>query len=90
MATASKIGGIEPGRAEQSAPVRLADLLQHGITRLFYGVLGVAGVLMWLLMQLPLGARAKNTLVAIMAGCFGVFALGWRLLAEQAAGMRRN
>lgn len=89
MATAIKTGRIGPRIPGRTPLTRMLDGLQYGITRLFYAVLGVAGVLMWLLMQLPLGARAKTTLVAVMAGCIGIFALGWRLLAEQAAGLRR-
>lgn len=86
MATAIKVGN---GTGQQGR-TRLIDGLQHWITRLFYAVLGAAGVLLWLLMQLPLGARAKNALVTTMIGCFGIFTLGWRVLGEQAAGRRRR
>jgi hypothetical protein len=90
MATVIKTGGIQGSIASGAGRLRVGELLRHASTRLFYAILGVAGVLLWLLMQLPLGNRAKSTLVAVMAGCFGIFVLGWRLLAEQAAGMRRS
>ena len=90
MATAIKTAGIQGSVAHGASRLRVGEFMQHAVTRLFYAVLGIAGVLLWLVMQLPLGSRAKGTLVAVMAGCFGIFALGWRLLAEQAAGMRRG
>lgn len=81
------VGGNVSGPALRR---RVLDSARYGLSRLFYAVLGVVGVLLWLLMQLPLGARVKDTLLAVMAGCFGIFALGWRLLGEQASGMRRR
>lgn len=89
MATAIKTGGIDASMVSVRSGPRIGEFLHYAITRLLYAVLGGAGVLLWLLMQLPLGSRAKSALVAIMAGCLGVFALGWRLLTEQAAGRRR-
>lgn len=55
---------------------------------LLYGVLGVAGAGLWVMMQLPVGARAKGALVYAMAGCVGTFTLGWRLLRAEAQATR--
>jgi hypothetical protein len=90
MAIAIENGTVGGKYEGQPLRTRLIDASQYLVSRLFYGVLGAAGVLVWLLMQLPLGSRAKATLMAVMAGCFGMFALGWRLLSEQASGSRRR
>ncbi len=89
MATAIRRGGIETEVAGPTRHSRGYDLLQYASSRLFYAVLGIAGLLLWVLMQLPLGTRVRSTLLAVMAACFGMFALGWRLLKEQAAGQPR-
>ena len=88
MATATANRTVDGNVSGQALRNRLLDNLRYGLSRLFYAVLGAAGVLLWLLMQLPLGTRAKSTLVAAMAGCFAVFALGWRLLAGQSTRRR--
>ncbi len=90
MAIAIETGTVGGKHHGQPLRTRLIDTSQYLASRAFYAVLGAAGVLLWLLMQLPLGTRAKATLLAVMAGCFGMFALGWRLLGEQASGSRRR
>ncbi|MEW6168998.1 MAG: hypothetical protein AB1651_15070 [Pseudomonadota bacterium] len=57
---------------------------------LAYSALGCAGFALWMLMQLPVGARAKNTLVYAMAGCIGLFTLGRQLLRADTAQARRR
>ncbi|SFF50740.1 hypothetical protein SAMN04488120_10641 [Fontimonas thermophila] len=51
---------------------------------LLYGLFGLAGAALWVIMHLPVGTRARDTLVYAMAGCIGMFTLGWRLLRAQA------
>ena len=48
-----------------------------------YAVMGAAGVMLWVLVQLPVGARAKEMLVYAMAGCVGTFTLGWQMLRSR-------
>lgn len=57
--------------------------------QLTYFTLGAAGVLLWLLMQLPLGARTKQTVVVAMAACVALFTVGSRLLTAQRHGRRQ-
>jgi predicted membrane channel-forming protein YqfA (hemolysin III family) len=56
--------------------VRAHELL----TAAAYAVLGMFGVLLWLVVQLPMSARWKESLVYLMIGCLGLFAMGWQLL----------
>ncbi len=67
---------------------RVLDGMRALGMRTLYAMLGIAGLFMWLLMQLPIGGRAKETLVYVMAGCLGIFALGWGLM-RQLAGPKR-
>ncbi|WP_370305224.1 hypothetical protein [Sinimarinibacterium flocculans] len=90
MTIATKTRRIRTAAAGHAFPESLFDGLQYCTARLLYALLGAVGVMMWMLMQLPLGSRARSTLVTTMAGCVGMFALGWRLLSEQAAGLRRS
>ncbi|MES0872558.1 hypothetical protein [Sinimarinibacterium thermocellulolyticum] len=90
MGIAISHGTIGSGVSRRAWRARLGDAVHTAATRLFYAVLGAAGVLLWLVMQLPLGGRVRSALIVVMAGCFGMFALGWRLLGEQAAGLRRR
>lgn len=57
--------------------------------QLTYLTLGAAGVLLWLLMHLPLGARVKQAIVVAMAGCVALFTVGSQLLTAQREGRRR-
>ena len=76
------------GQNRLSLPVRagVLDRLRSLGMRALYAVLGLAGVCMWLLMQLPISARAKETLVVGMAGCLGLFAMGWGLMRQMTQG----
>ena len=46
--------------------------------------------MLWMLMQLPVGARGKSALVYAMAGCVGTFTLGWQMLRAQTGGIHRR
>jgi len=69
---------------------RMSATLRRLPATLVYSALGCAGVALWMLMHLPVGARAKNTLVYAMAGCIGLFTLGWQLLRADTAQARRR
>lgn len=51
-----------------------------------YAMMGLAGVLLWLVVHLPIGARARETTAYAMAGCVGMFTLGWQMLRAQRSG----
>ncbi|TJY56649.1 hypothetical protein E4T66_18985 [Sinimarinibacterium sp. CAU 1509] len=55
-----------------------------------YALLGLVGVLMWMLMHLPLGSRVREAAVTAMAASVGLFTLGWRMLGAQRAGTSRS
>lgn len=55
---------------------------------IMYGALGLAGLALWVLMQLPMSARWKEMTVYAMAGCLGLFAMGWQMLRPQRAALR--
>jgi len=59
--------------------------LRNAVMAVAYGALGLSGVALWLLMQLPMSARWKETVVIAMAGCFGLFTLGWQMLRTERA-----
>ncbi len=69
---------------------RLGVVMGNLPTLLLYAALGVAGVILWLLMHLPVGARAKAMLVYAMAGCVGTFTLGWHMVRAQLAGAKSH
>ncbi len=76
--------GAVPGYRYRRAVLRGLTRLRELLTALAYAVLGVAGLLLWLLAQMPMSARWKENLVYAMAGCLGLFALGWQLLRPRA------
>lgn len=84
MAHHTALGAV-PGYRGRRA-LRRAELRVHQVTMLFvYGLFGLAGVLLWLLMRLPMSPRWKETTVYAMAGCVGLFTVGWQMLQAQRA-----
>lgn len=81
--------GSTPGYRARRTWRRLRNSALRAPTALLYALFGLVGVALWVLMHLPVGARAKSTLVYAMAGCVGLFTMGWRMLRAQAAGVRR-
>lgn len=55
-----------------------------------YAMMGLAGVLLWVMVHLPVGGRAREALAYAMVGCVGLFTLGWQMMRAQLAGQRRN
>lgn len=71
-------------QAKQSRAVEaVQDTMSKASLGLAYAAVGAAGLMLWLLVQLPVGARAKEMLVYSMAGCIGTVTLGWHLLRSQ-------
>jgi high-affinity Fe2+/Pb2+ permease len=64
--------------------------IQHLPMQMVYALLGLIGVLMWMLMHLPLGSRVRAATVTAMAASVGLCTLGWRMLGAQRAGARRS
>ncbi len=73
-----------------SRQVSLGERLRQLPMQSVYALLGLVGVLMWVLMHLPLGSRVREAAVAAMAASIGLFTLGWRMLGAQRAGISRN
>lgn len=82
--------GSTRGYRQRRAVHRARTLVLRLPALLMYGVLGLAGVMLWMLMQLPVGARGKSALVYAMAGCVGTFTLGWQMLRAQTGDARRR
>lgn len=51
-----------------------------------YAMMGMAGLLLWLVVHMPIGARARETTAYAMAGCVGMFTLGWEMVRAQRSG----
>jgi hypothetical protein len=77
-----------PGYRTRRLWRRAAIRLHTASMALLYLVFGFAGVSLWLLAQLPMSARWKETVVIAMAGCLGLFAAGWQLLRPSTAASR--
>ena len=77
-----------PGYRTRRAGLRIAARLRALTMFMLYGVFGLAGVSLWLLMHLPMSARLKEMLVLGMAGCLGLFAIGWQMLRPATASAR--
>lgn len=82
--------GSTRGYRQRRAVRRAGATLLRLPTWFMYGVLGLTGVTLWVLMQLPVGTRAKSALVYAMAGCVGTFTLGWQMLRAQAGDAPRR
>lgn len=55
-----------------------------------YAMMGAAGVLLWVVVHLPIGARARESTAYAMAGCVGMFTLGWQMVRAQHNGQIRS
>lgn len=55
-----------------------------------YAMMGLAGVLLWVMVHLPVGARARESMAYAMAGCVGMVTLGWQMLRAQRTGSVRG
>ncbi|MEQ1440185.1 hypothetical protein AAG565_12545 [Fontimonas sp. SYSU GA230001] len=73
-------------RRESTAWTAVHAAASRGGAALLYGMMGLAGGMLWLAMHLPMGERAKETLVYAMAGCVGLFTLGRQMLRAQRSG----
>lgn len=82
--------GSTRGYRQRRALHRAAAVVLRVPALLMYGALGLTGVTLWVLMQLPMGARTKGVLVYAMAGCVGTFTLGWQMLRAQASDAPRR
>ncbi len=74
-----------PGYRARRTWMRGLARMRNMAMAMVYGVLGLSGVALWLLMQLPMSARWKEAVVIAMAGCFGLFTLGWQMLRTEHA-----
>ena len=71
-------------QAKQSKAVEaVQETISRASLAISYAAMGAAGVVLWILVQLPVGARAKELLVYAMAGCIGTVTLGWRMLRRR-------
>lgn len=77
--------GAVRGYRSRRALRRLELRLRQAAMFLVYGLFGAAGVLLWLLVRLPMNARWKGGLVYAMAGCVGLFTVGWQMFQAQRA-----
>ncbi len=80
--------GSVPGYRTRRTGLRIAARLRALSMFMLYGVFGLAGVSLWLLMHVPMSARWKEMLVLGMAGCLGLFAIGWQMLRPTTAPAR--
>lgn len=88
MQTRQGLGSVR-GYRSRRVLMRGAARLRALAMLLFYGCLGLAGVMLWLLVQMPISGRWKESLVVAMAGCLGLFAMGWQMLRPERAGALR-
>ncbi len=84
METSRSLASV-PGYRSRRMWLRTQARLRNTVMAMAYGALGLSGVVLWLLMQLPMSARWKEAVVIAMAGCFGLFTLGWQLLRTERA-----
>lgn len=82
--------GSTRGYRQRRALHRVAAGVLRVPALLMYGALGLTGVTLWVLMQLPVGTRTKSALVYAMAGCVGTFTLGWQMLRAQTSDTPRR
>lgn len=78
-----------PGYRWRRAWRRIGARVHAGSMFLMYALFGLAGVLLWGLMHLPMSARWKEAVVFAMAGCLGLFAAGWQMMRSSVASPTR-
>ena len=93
MSKVMAIGAVGTSHRTVSHGTGLWAAVQAAASRLSlamaYAGMGLAGVLLWAAVHLPIGARARESLAYAMAGCVGLFTLGWQMMRAQLAGQRR-
>ncbi|MFA5939345.1 MAG: hypothetical protein WC809_08315 [Sinimarinibacterium sp.] len=81
--------GTAGGKRQTGAWGTIHSAASKASLAVVYAMMGLAGVLLWVMVHLPVGARARESLAYAMVGCVGLFTLGWQMMRAQLAGQRR-